>query len=227
MRSLIITLLLSTLCLAQEHAPAANSAQKPAESSTTLTIPAGSKIPLALKQAISTKTAKSGDAVYAETTFPFVINDRVLVPAGTYVQGRISEVRRAGRVHGRAEVLMHFTSMIFPSGYTVLLPGSVDNLPGGDKSSVKDQEGTIRSDSQTGQKIGTVAETAGTGAVIGGLSQGAKGALIGGGIGGAIGTAIGMLTRGNDVRLDPGTGIEMVLQRPVTFDGSRMLAAGK
>src|SRR5260370_38209845 len=48
-------------------------------------IPAGSRIPLLLKQAISTKNAREGDAVYAETAFPFVLNERVLVPAGTYV----------------------------------------------------------------------------------------------------------------------------------------------
>ena len=46
-------------------------------------IPAGTKIPLLLKQAISTKNAREGDAVYAETAFPFVMNDRILIPAGT------------------------------------------------------------------------------------------------------------------------------------------------
>jgi hypothetical protein len=39
-----------------------------------VTIPAGTKIPLSLKQAISTKNAREGDAVYAETAFPFVVN---------------------------------------------------------------------------------------------------------------------------------------------------------
>ncbi|MGB6025660.1 MAG: hypothetical protein WBG40_10695, partial [Candidatus Sulfotelmatobacter sp.] len=55
-----------------------------------LSIPAGTKIPLLLKQAISTKNAREGDAVYAETAFPFVMNERVIVPAGTYIQGKIS-----------------------------------------------------------------------------------------------------------------------------------------
>ena len=48
----------------------------------TLTIPAGTRVPLSLKQAISTKTARDGDPVYAETAFPFVVNDRVVIPAG-------------------------------------------------------------------------------------------------------------------------------------------------
>ncbi len=119
---------------------------------------------------------------------------------------------------------MHFTTLIYPSGYTVLLPGAVENAPGVDKTSVKDDEGTIRSDSQKGQKIGTVASSAGTGAVVGGLSNGGKGALIGAGVGGAVGTAIALLTRGNDVKLDAGTTLEIVIQRDVPLDASRVPA---
>ena len=151
-----------------------------------------------------------------------VANGRVLIPAGTFVQGRISHIQRGGRIKGRAEVLMHFTTLIYPSGYTVLLPGAVENAPGVDKTSVKDEEGTIRSDSQKGEKIGTVASSAGTGAVVGGLSNGGKGALVGAGVGGAIGTAIAMLTRGNDVKLEAGTTLEIVIQREVSVDSSRI-----
>jgi len=189
---------------------------------TQLTIPAGTKVPLALKQAFSTKNAHEGDAVYAETTFPVVFNDRVVIPAGTYVQGKISHVQRAGRVKGRAEVLMHFTTLIYPSGYTVVLPGAVEQVPGAEKTAVKDQEGTIRQDSQTGQKVGTAASTAATGAVVGAVTNGGKGALIGAGVGGAVGTAIAMLTRGNDVRMEAGTTLEMVIQRDVPLDNNRI-----
>jgi len=187
-----------------------------------LTIPAGTKIPLALKQAISTKNAQEGDPVYCETTFPFVVDDKIVIPAGTYVQGKISRIQRAGRVKGRAELLMHFTSMIYPSGYTVMLPGSIENMPGADKTSMKDEEGTVRQDSEKGKDIGTVASTASTGAVIGGLSAGGKGAGIGAGISGVAGLAIAMLSRGADVKLEPGTSIEMVIQREVTVDANRV-----
>src|SRR5215469_17697186 len=96
----------------------------------TVVIPAGAKVPLVLKQAISTKNAREGDAVYAETAFPFVVNDRILIPAGTYIQGKISHTEKAGRSKKRAELLIHFTSMIYPSGYTVMLPGYIQNTPG-------------------------------------------------------------------------------------------------
>ncbi|MGA7291356.1 MAG: hypothetical protein WBW85_02335, partial [Terriglobales bacterium] len=113
--SLTCVALPPALALAQST-PVPSAAAPSAEPAkiTTLTIPAGTQIPLSLKQAISTKTAKDGDPVYAETAFPFVVNDRVVVPAGTYIQGRIERVKRGGHVKGRAELLVHFTSMIYP-----------------------------------------------------------------------------------------------------------------
>jgi hypothetical protein len=227
MRIMIAVFLLGSLTAAQTGSIA--KADPPAKTSTStapnqLIIPAGTKVPIALKHAVSTKSTREGESVYAETTFPVVFNDRVLIPAGTYVQGKISHVQRAGRVKGRAEVLMHFTTLIYPSGYTVVLPGSVENVPGAEKTSMKDNEGTIRQDSQTGEKVGTVATAAGTGAVIGGLSNGAKGGLIGAGVGGAVGSAIAMLSRGNDVKLDAGTTLEMVIQREVPLDAGRIPA---
>ena len=224
MRFLISVFLLGTLAAAQSTSsnPASGTASAASNRAQELTIPAGTKVPVALKHAISTKGTREGDAVYAETTFPVVANGRVLIPSGTYVQGRISHIKQAGRIKGRAEVLMHFTTLIYPSGYTVLLPASVENAPGVDKTRIKDEEGTIRADSQKGEKIATAAETAATGTVIGAASAGGKGALIGAGIGGAVGTAIGMLTRGNDVKLDAGTTIEMVIQRDVPLDASRV-----
>jgi hypothetical protein len=222
MRHLVLAVVLTAISAAQTSTPAGPPVTASSSAIQGLSIPAGTKVPIALKQAISTKTTHEGDAVYAETTFPIVINNRVLIPSGTYVQGRISHIQRAGHIKGRAEVLMHFTTLIYPSGYTVILPGALENAPGVDKATVKDQEGTIRGDGQTGEKIGTVASTAGTGAVIGGLSHGGKGAAVGAGVGGAVGTVIALLSRGNDVKLDAGSTIEMVIQREVPLDASRV-----
>lgn len=202
--------------------PDASTSQQPAK---FLTVPSGTKVPLSLKQAISTKNARQGDPVYAATAFPVAIGGRMVIPAGTYVQGVIDRVRRPGRVKGKAEILVHFTSLVFPNGYTVVMPAGVENVPGAEHEKVKDQEGTIQGGGNKGEKVKTAAGTAATGAVIGAASTGTgKGALIGGGIGGAAGLAIAMLSRGPDVRLLPGTSIEMVIQRPLTLDASRVHA---
>lgn len=193
-------------------------------------IPAGSKIPLTLTQAISTKNAREGDAVYAQTAFPFVMNDRILVPAGTYIQGRISRVERAGRMKGRAEILIHFTSLIYPSGYTVMLPASIENTPGAEHNGVKDKEGTIQEDKDTGKRVEEAAKGAaiGTmgGATAGGLATGGlNGARVGAGLGAAAGIAWALLKHGPDVRLEVGTSIEMEVQRDITVDTSRIQLA--
>ena len=188
-----------------------------------ITIPAGTEIPLKLAQGISTKSAKVGDAVYAETVFPITSNDRIVIPAGTYVQGRISEIKRPGRVKGRAQFLMHFTTMIFRSGYTVMLPGAVENLPGSDKQTVNDKEGTVRQDGTKGKDAGTIAQSAGTGAAVGAIAdRSVKGAGIGGAAGAAVGLATVLLTRGPDATLTPGTSVLIVLERPLSLDGNKI-----
>ncbi|HVP43197.1 MAG TPA: hypothetical protein VMS96_07175 [Terriglobales bacterium] len=202
--------------------------EKPAEEQTaapaTVVVPAGTKLPVVLKHAINTKSAQPGDAIYAETNFPVVENDRILIPAGTYVQGSITSVKRPGKVKGRAEVLMHFNTLIFPNGYTVSIPGALDQVPGAENSKVKDKEGTVQADSSKGKDVGTVAKAGATGAVIGAAASGGKGAGIGAGIGGLAGLAVTMLTRGNDVRLEQGTTVEMVLQRPLVLEEARLEA---
>jgi hypothetical protein len=112
----------------------------------------------------------------------------------------------------------------------VMLPGSVENTPGADNKSVKDEEGTIQQDSDTGKKIEDAAKggTYGTlgGATAGGLATGGlNGARIGAGVGAAAGIGWALLKRGNDVRLDVGTSIEMEIQRPITVDAARIAVA--
>src|SRR6266436_3591541 len=200
MRILIALALLCSIGVAQENANSnanTNSSTSlrpgPRAGASDITIPAGTRVPVVLKNTISTKSNHVGDPIYAQSTFPVAVDDRIVVPAGTYVQGKIISVKPAGRIKGRAEVLIHFTTLIYPSGYTVLLPGSLDNAPGVDKSKVKDKEGTIQADSNKGKTIGTIAQPAAEGTIIGAATRGGEGALIGAGIGGAIGTAIAAL----------------------------------
>lgn len=227
MRFLPVVLLSSALVTAQAAPPAAEPAKNPADAPVRVTVPAGTRIPLVLKHAISTKSVRPGDPVYLETTFPVAQNNRMLIPAGTYVQGVVESVKRPGRVKGRAELLMHFTTLIFPNGYTVSFPGAVEGVPGADNSKVKDKEGTIEAESQKGKDATIIAETAGTGTLIGGLAHGGKGAGIGAGAGGAVGLAAVLLSRGQDVRMEAGSTVEMELQRPLTLEEARVTTTNR
>ena len=222
MRLAVLVLLSCAVVFAQET-PTEDNAPAPG----TVVVPAGTKLPVVLKHAINTKSAQPGDNIYCETNFPVVQNDRILIPAGTYVQGSITSVKRPGRLKGRAEVLMHFNTMIYPNGYTVSIPGALDQVPGADSSHVKDKEGTVQADSSKGKDAATIAGTGATGAVIGAAASGGKGAGIGAAVGGLTGLAITMLTRGNDVRLEQGTTVEMVLQRPLVLEEARLGARAR
>src|SRR5438094_8781342 len=113
MRTMFTVILLATLAAAQQtttlrpYAPDLTPA-----TSSKLIIPSGTKVPLVLKQALSTKNARDGDPVYAQTTFPVVMNDRIVIPAGTYVQCERSNVQRGGRLKGWGEVHLAFTKII-------------------------------------------------------------------------------------------------------------------
>ena len=220
MSRLFIVALLAMVCWAQQSvSPQLTSAPSPTADS--LVIPAGTKVLLSLIHPISTKSARVGDGVYLRSSFPVTIEDQMAIPAGTYVQGEITDVKRPGKVKGRAELRFRFNTLIFPSGYTLSLPAAVEDVPAMENAKMKDNEGTIQANGTKGRDAATVGSTTATGALIG-LSAGGKGSAIGAGIGGVTGLAIAMLTRGNDVRLEPGTAVEMVFQRRLLLSRSKL-----
>ncbi|MCU1219370.1 MAG: hypothetical protein JWN42_567 [Candidatus Angelobacter sp.] len=219
MRGFVLFLVASVAAASAQTnvATAPSSTSEPA--AKQITVPAGTQVLLHLKSPIDTKSAKVGDGVYCQTSFPVTQDNVAVIPAGTYVKGKIAEVKRAGRIKGRAEILFHFTTLIFPNGYTIDLPGALENAPGSQNSTVADKEGTVRADGQKGKDAGTVAKAGATGGVVGAVATGSgKGAGIGGLAGAAVGLGQVLFTRGQDVRIDQGTALEMVLQRPLTVD---------
>jgi hypothetical protein len=196
--------------------------QSNVDPSLAYSVPSGTKVPLTLTQGITTKTAKEGDPVYAQTAFPITQNNRIVIPAGSYVQGVVRRVVRPGRVKGRAELQMSFTSMIFPNGYTVLLPATVQGVPGSQNVDTKGSEGTIQGQGSKGKDAATIAKTAGAGAGIGAISGSGKGAGIGAAAGSALGIATVLLTRGPEIQLDPGSSVEMILERDLNLEGTKL-----
>jgi type IV secretion system protein VirB10 len=200
----------------------------------TYTVPAGTKVLLQLRSAINTKSAKPGDGIYLSSTFPVVVGNRVLIPAGVYVQGTVDRVARAGRVKGKAQLDMHFTSIIFPNGTVAEIPGIVNSLPGAKKQSVKDDgEGTIEQEGGKGRNAGEVAKiaipTGGTIGSIGGLGSGhpIAGGVAGIGAGLAAVGLVSLFTRGADVNIESGTQVEMILQRPLVLEEENLGGVGQ
>jgi hypothetical protein len=208
-------------------APAPPPATQSEPTPATYTVPAGTKVLLSLKSAINTKTAQHGDGVYLVSTFPVIGGSQVMIPVGVYVQGVVDRVQRPGRVKGRAQLDLHFTTMIFPNGQVIEVPGVLNSLPGSDGPKVKDSEGTVEQAGNKGRDVGNVLEGAAIGAeggVIGGAATGdlARGIGYGSLAGAAAGTIYTLFTRGNDIVIPSGTSVEMVLQRPLILQRSQL-----
>lgn len=184
-------------------------------------VPSGTRLPLVLHNAISTRSAQPGDPVYLETLFPIVIDSRILIPAGSYVSGEVTEAKRPGRVHGRGEIKIKLDNLILPNGYQASFNASpTDAGTGGNESIGK--EGTIEGDSNKAGDAGTVLETTAAGAGLGGIvGQSARGAGIGAGAGAAAGLLAVLLTRGPEAELPRGTTLDVVMNRPLYLLSSK------
>jgi hypothetical protein len=228
--------LLATCCCAsgsvwaQSPTTAAASAAPPVAASAStvpgaskIVVPAGSKVLLALKAPVDTKTAKPGDPVYLTSTFPVIVNDRVVIPAGMDVMGVIDSVVRPGRVKGRAQVTMHFTTLVFPNGSVIEIPASVNAVPGAGGPTVQGKENTIEQAGGKAQDAKNIGKATSMGAGVGGLATiggGNTAAGVGyGALAGSVGgVAYTLLTRGKDVVLETGQPVEMALQRELILD---------
>ena len=202
-------------------APSATSA-----AAAKIMVPSGTHIPLVLHNAISTRSARPGDPVYFETLFPVMIDGKVVIPAGSYVSGEVTESKRPGRVKGRGELMIKLTTMILPNAYMVNLnavPGGVGT--GGNETT--DSEGKIIGDSEKGHDIGTIAKTTAAGAGVGGLaSRTGAGVGIGAAAGAAVGLAAVLLTRGPDAEMPRGSTVEAVIDRSLYLDADKVQFSG-
>jgi len=194
----------------------------PKAASAKLLVPAGTRLPLILHNAVSTRNAKPGDPVYLETLFPIVINNRILIPAGSYVQGEITSARRPGKVKGTGEIRLRLDTMILPNGYTVNFNAIPTNAGTGGNDAT-DAEGNIHGDTDKADDAGTIVKSTGIGAGIGGIAgRSGTGAGIGAAAGAAVGLASVLLTRGPELELPRGTTLDVILDRNVYLDASRI-----
>jgi len=90
-------------------------------SARTLTLPAGTAIPLTLINPIKKKSTKPGDAVRATVAFPIMAGMQVAIPAGSYVEGVVKTVTARASDTQQPEVGIHFTRLVFANGYSVSL----------------------------------------------------------------------------------------------------------
>lgn len=176
-------------------------------------LPEGSVIPVSLIGQISTEHSQEGDNVYARTIFPVTVDNQVVIPVGTHVQGRIVNAEQAGRVSGVAAMTINFHTLILQNGTSIPIYGSLGGAGG---TANRSGEATVAGDTSTGQDVRVVGGRSATGATIGAVAgRSVRGTAIGAGVGAAVGITEVLLTRGDDLVLPPGTVLEIVLDAPL------------
>jgi len=189
--------------------------------SERITVPAGTRVGVVLQNGISTHSAKPGDSVYLQTSFPITQSNRVVIPVGSYLRGELLESKRPGRIKGRGEFRLRLDTLILPNGYTVSLNAAPRSADSGGKETT-DPEGKVNGPGGKGKDAGTVAQTTAAGAGIGAIAHGVKGLGIGAGIGAAAGLAAVLLTRGPEAELPRGSTLDIVLEHDLSLDGSQI-----
>ena len=189
---------------ANTDAPPNNASNVPANTDTTvapsgsLSIPRNTILALELLTPLSTEASQRGDRLQA----------RVIEPAeyaGYIVDGRVSQVKRPGKVKGVAQLQLAFDQIRSPDNRTATLHAElIEITPMGAEDTEIDPEGGVKGRDATKDDAAKVGAASGIGAIIGAIAGGGKGAAIGAIIGGGAGTAGVMTQRGKDIRLERG-----------------------
>jgi len=194
----------------------------PAAPDPDITVRAGTRVPLVFLNDVDTKHSHEGDRIYLHTSFPIVVNNRMVIPRGSAVTGVVTQTKRPGRVSGKGELFIRFHSLTLPNGVTRDLRS---RLGAGDASApgqVDPKEGKVTGEGNKAGDARKVGTAAGGGATVGVITGGiagnaAKGAGVGGAAGAAAGLASVLLSRGPDAMLHRGTTVEMILDRDLLF----------
>ncbi len=162
-------------------------------------IPAGTTVSIRMIDSVDSEINHSGEVFRASLDAPLVVDNEVVVPAGTDTYVKLVEARSAGRMTGQSDLKLELVRMQFQGKSYVL------------SSSDYELKGTSR-----GKR--TAAMTGGgavIGAAIGAIAGGGKGAAIGAGVGAATGAGATMATKGKQVKIPSETKLDFRLEQPV------------
>jgi len=193
-----------------KSAQAAEGGKTTASVPASWTLDAGRQFTMVTRDAISSRSAKSGDSFSAS-----VLSDvqdsrgRVAIPAGALVNGTITDVKPAAGPNSSGTLTLAVTSVTV-RGKTYPLDASISSL-----DTERQGRGITTGDAA---KVGAGAAA---GAIVGQvIGKNTKGTVIGAVVGAAAGAGYAVATKDSDIRLPEGTHIVITLQQRVTFIGN-------
>jgi len=193
-----------------------------AQSLDGVILPAKTDIFVRLQRSLNSKTVSPGDKFATLVEVPVAVDDRIVIPVGSYMLGHVSSKETAGYIEGKANLVLVFDTVILRNGVTRQLRAHVQSAEGYE-SNPESEEGELVAGGNQGEEV---AVGAATGAVIGlitaGTAQvfgrgGPRAFELGPGIGAAGGALLGLLKKGEEVELPRGSSLTIQLQEEVEF----------
>jgi BON domain len=165
-----------------------------------VTIPSGTQLSIRLTEELSSEKAQVGDVFHGSISAPITIDDQTVIPTTADVEGRVVDVKSAGRFAGKSDLVLQLTR--------IKMNGKSYNI----QTDQWNKEGSSRGKA-TAAKVGGGAAV---GAILGGIFGGGKGAAIGATAGAGAGTGVSAATKGQQIVLKPEAVISFTLESPLT-----------
>jgi hypothetical protein len=168
-----------------------------------------------LRETLSTRFTPEGSEWSGDLIEPLVRDGQVLVPAGSLLRGKVTQVHGGKRIHGQAEIHLTTLSMTLPDGSTRGMHAQVIDTDLNHALRV-DREGTILHRDHRAEEGGVLAVTVGAGAATGAVIAGVPGALVGAGVGAGV-SGVLYLKEDKQAELPKGTIVTFELTRSMGF----------
>ena len=119
-----------------------------------LTIPSGTKFKTRLETPISSKLSEVGDTIIVTLLEPMAIDSQHVLPRGTEMTGKVTFVKRPGKVKGRAEVYALINELTTNYG-SEPIHVSIDaaDVMANDEKIRTDEEGKLKSNKDLGDDV--------------------------------------------------------------------------
>jgi hypothetical protein len=147
----------------------------------------GTLIQTRIRETISTASTAVGTRFTAEVTAPMEQDGRVIIPAGSTLQGHVTVVRGGRRISGAAAIHLLPESVTLPDGTHYILHAQVIDTSQHNVTRI-DREGTILRRDHVKGTLAAMSLTTGGAAATGAVLGGVPGAFVGAGIGAGIST---------------------------------------
>lgn len=207
---------LTTLMAGVAVQTAEGQAKKKASTVKYYSVPAGKVLRVRMEDSISSKDSHPGQTFHATTVDPvYSSNGVMLIPAGSTVNGRVTNAIKAQKNGKPGMIDVTFTSINLPNHRHAAITGLLTSLEEGKVSS--NDEGTVSAKKTSHRNIKFIGGGAGGGLLIGAIAGGGKGAAIGAGVGAVGGFITKKLVKGSEAEVKPGTEFGVYLSRAVSL----------